>query len=124
MNLDTVNGTSLVAGYNSTDWGNFSSAMNSNFLNAFTLRWTVSSRIQTALSGLTSSKKNALINGASDCSSGITNGDFMDVGVRIVDMNPGGATTGFDYMADVHLDIITCGTAITISWWLTVKLLN
>lgn len=121
-NLNTVSLVTYLDGLSSSDWSTFSSDMNSNFVNAWASRFTLSTRAANALALCPSAMKTNFINSASYASTMISS-MLLDARGSAFDTDPGGGATSLWPHFEVHTDWIVVNTgAIPVLvcasiWW-------
>ncbi len=106
-NLNNTNLTSAMNSWTSTDWSNFATDIGTNWLTAWSSRFTLSSRQSTALALVPAALQNQFANSANYVAAGITSGYILDAVGSAVDWNPTGTPSA---AKPVHVSIGVCIT--------------
>jgi hypothetical protein len=114
MNYNTSDVKSYFSGLTSSQWRTFASDCSSNWVNAWTSRFTVSSRFQTSLGSVTLFYKNAFINGANNIADEIDSGKTIDCSGLVISDGDGNSIKGIFV---VHVDV-TMNWVPTASFWI------
>lgn len=115
----TTNVKSDWSGYSAANWTTFGNDCNSNFANAFTSRWTLSTRFQNSLNAVDASMKTAFASLCAVVSSAISGGGTVDFsGIAISDSNSGGGIHPNGQWI-IHTDWQWVGTSYVLtSFWI------
>lgn len=88
--LNTANFTTMVTGMSSSDWSTFASDLNSNWMTAWTSRFTLTTRWGTALAAISADDKAVLIFVCGKMASAITAGLSTSANGLYLDISPSG----------------------------------